>query len=311
MLNYFKQLRARVFGPHSLPVDPKLAAHASYFYEHKKGAEELSDIISNLSLFERWQLLRCFLEKKQSIVFHFLHVPKTGGTTFGETLSKDKKTVTISVDAAPLTLAKQLIRLVNASPTELVLTRAHHGLALAYDSGCAESFKFIFSAYREPKAIHISNVNMIMRRLNNALNTLPENESEQLFCKFWQKNLPSKFEYTQEFALKLLLSSAYRREMGQVYTRFYNVSVSRWRKLIRKKQLLILPSEQFDHVFTEVFNYEKLPPRKNVSSNPLLTGIDVQDEQCSHLITTDSTITSYLEKHLCTAKDLKKALFSE
>lgn len=260
--------------------------------------------IAALNLLERWMLYSAILELKSLSAVHFLHVPKTGGTTFGETLGKDGKAIIISLDSLPETFYRQLLRLKAASSKSLIISRAHHGLSLVLKSNCIKHIRLIFTAYRDPIDVHISNVNMIMRRIASYNDGVDMPHIEKTFCRHWLNTFNNSFENTKTFAHIIIVSKEYQDEMQGIYSQLFNVRG--WEELIYSNKLAAIPSTLFDDMFVEVFGYESPPVRKNVSKSPILERADLDEKIFSKLIQRDEKITKFLSKHLIEPSDLKK-----
>lgn len=307
MLGALHHLLARIRGPERGTFASHGITLAERVLSEKKPSPELITAIDSKSLFERWEFINALLALKPNPAFHFLHVPKTGGTTFGETLGRDRKVIILSVDASADTLAKQVVRFANTDNQSLVMTRAHHSLALVYNSGCHQRFKLMLSAYRSPASIHISNVNMIMRRVQRYTSRKSQPEAEREFSEVWLSSLRSPFEYNAAYAHQLLTSDHYRQQMGGIYQRFFN---SRdWQSLVHKSQLLVIDSQDFDVLLTQGFGYKKAPDRRNVSIQPLLTKNDVSKKEIEPLIAPDREIASFLEQRLSRPELVMQGLF--
>lgn len=270
--------------------------------------EQLISVLTPLSTLERWIFLTECLKQKQSNVLHFLHIPKTGGTSFGETLGQDKKAVIISVDALPETFAGQIMRFQRAKPEELVVTRAHHSLKLVEMSGCLEFISLVLTAYRNPLEVHISNVNMIMRRVANYVKGSQMPAAEKIFCEQWLQDFSEPFTETKAFAIRLLKSDIYRKRMGGIYSLF--LKGSSWKKLHRKGKLVVIASEKFDAMFTDVFDYQVLPERKNVSLAPMISVSDIAPSSLASLVKNDKSISVFMDSNLVEPKDLRGLIFS-
>ncbi|WP_426415792.1 hypothetical protein [Aestuariirhabdus sp. LZHN29] len=269
---------------------------------------DLAEIVEPLSDAERWLLVKECLRQKPSNALHFLHIPKTGGTSFGETLGQDKKAVIISVDALPETLAGQLLRFSNTDEKMLVITRAHHSLKVIENSGCLEHISLVLTAYRNPAEVHVSNVNMIMRRVSNYIDGQGMLKAERIFCKEWLENFPMKFSNTKEFAKCLLRSDVYRDRMGKVYSLFLLGSC--WKKMIKSKELFVISSDSFDDLFVDVFDYAVLPTRKNVSVSPMLTLEDFDAKCLSGLVAGDEALAEFLKDSIVKPAQIRDVILS-
>lgn len=307
MLDIFHHLLARIRGPDRGALTSQGIALSERVLSEKKYSPEVAAAIESKSLFERWEFISALLSLKPDPAFHFLHVPKTGGTTFGETLGRDRKVIILSVDASADTLARQVVRFASSDNQTLVMTRAHHSLALVYNSGCHQRFRLMLTAYRPPASIHISNVNMIMRRIRRYTSRKSQPASEREFSEEWLSTLPSPFEYNAVYAQQLLTSDHYRQKMGGIYQRFFN---SRdWQSLIRKNQLLVVDSRDLDVLLTKGFGYEKPPERRNVSLQPLLTTSDVSERDIEPLIAPDRDVATFLKQNLSCPDRVMQSLF--
>lgn len=303
MLKKLKDAKVSLLSNVKTNLSGDYAQHVELLLNKSFTVDELTKLIEPFSTLERWLFLSEIFKQKSISPVHFLHVPKTGGTTFGETLGQDKKALIISADAQSATLARQIMRLVNAPENSFVLTRAHHSLKVLDQAQCLSLFSLIISSYRDPLAVHVSNVNMIVRRLARFINKEKMPEAELAFCQEWQAALKNQFRNSQEFAIELLKSDAYAQKMGTIYHRFYNLTG--WNKLIRHKKLVVIASSSFDKMFTDVFDYPSPPKRKNVSDNPILNVRDIQKENYQHLIESDQSIIQFLESNLVEPKDIK------
>lgn len=304
MLNFIRKLElvsgrdtSEKFDKHCLSIANDLIINPNF------EPVVLQEIVA-LSLLERWMLYSTILELKSLSTVHFLHVPKTGGTTFGETLGKDGKAIIISLDSLPETFYRQLLRLKAARSKSLIISRAHHGLSLVLKSNCIKHIRLIFTAYRDPIDVHISNVNMIMRRIASYVDGANMPDIEKTFCEHWLEKLDNSFENTKTFARIIITSKEYQDEMQGVYSQIFNVRG--WEKLFYSNKLAVIPSMLFDDMFVDVFDYGSPPVRRNVSKSPILERADLDEKVFSKLIQRDEKIIKILSKHLIEPKELKK-----
>ncbi|HEY9041766.1 MAG TPA: hypothetical protein VIN66_06250 [Rheinheimera sp.] len=261
---------------------------------------EITVEIEQLSLAERWMLLQHVLNETKRVAFNYLHIPKTGGTSLGETLANDKHVDIVSVDALPVVFARQISRLYNTTQLP-VMVRAHHSLQFSALLIAKGLFTTSFLTYRNPIDIHVSNINMIIRRLvaYEAGEVLTEPEIQ--FCREWLSKLTTGFADTEQFAVKLANSDAYLQAMGNIYAR--NLNTANWQKLVKQKSLLVLDTSDIDRVFNRVFKYEKVPLRKNVSHDKWLTVDCLTPEVKQRLQSKDVKVVDFLNRHLSDADE--------
>jgi len=257
----------------------------------------IKDIIE-LKPVERWKYLKeIFIKEKKRKVIHFLHVPKTAGTTLGVSLQSDKKANVVSVDA-PVKEFLNHVKIVKKErdKEKVILTRAHHPFHILRKADVLDSFSSIFSAYRDPIAIHISNVNMIMSRLEKFNNKVSIKEPELSFCKKWDHILKSKnivFQNTKEVALQIINSNEYIKEMGNLYYKFFGDCTEEELKLIS-----FIDYRNFDDVYTKIFFYNDVPNRLNVGTNKIISYSDLNNNIIEKLIEKDKFIIDYIQNNL-------------
>ena len=215
---------------------------------------------------ERWLLLKKIIEEKENRVLLFMHIPKTGGTTFGETLAEDGVAHVVSVDAEHTMFLNQVYSFIHDTSLKPIVIRAHHSLSTILKSGISISSNgqvTFISAYRNPVDVHISNVNMIIQRLNHYYMpeiTTPTDIIE--FCENWINRLNIKDRESIPSGYDIISSLDYANHMGNIYSTFLNHHS--WQELVNCNKLKFIHYTSFDEVFMSVFNYSKPPKRKNV-----------------------------------------------
>ncbi|WP_290653986.1 hypothetical protein [Idiomarina sp.] len=256
-----------------------------------------------LSIPERWELIREVLNNKKNKILLFMHIPKTGGTTFGERLAEDGVACVLSADADDKTFLEHLFYLIHADQSRPVVVRAHHSLRTFLGSGIdlSNSNKVtLISAYRRPIDVHISNVNMIVERLRlfyKDPKSLPNNVRD--FCELWVSRLgvtdvPTGYE--------VISSSAYIDNAAGLFSNFFNLDS--WRELILSRVLKVINYTDFDQIFTEAYGYSKPPSRKNVMSINYLSKDDVDVDTKMRLTSKDEPYSKFIEANLSEAKDI-------
>ena len=224
----------------------------------------------DLSPFERWVLLEKGLRGSRNPVLHFLHVPKTGGTTLTAALAADRRFLVVSVDGPPDVFIRQIRGILESRERKLVFIRAHHGWSLVRQSGAAGHVDFAFTTIREPAAIHASNANMIVRRIQRLVGGQSQSQEEREYATRWLDIMQGRHGEDSRFAVEILSTPEYRREMGGVYSTMFDVPD--WKDDVLGGRLLCIDMEQLDRFFAEGFGYVQPPPRKNVSTDgPLAT----------------------------------------
>lgn len=271
--------------------------------------DAISHLAANLSNSSRWEIVGSLMNRKQLSACHFLHIPKTGGTTFGESLASDNKALVISVDSDSMTFIRHIKSVIHANPDHLVVTRAHHPYSLISNLVDNGTIKLVFSAYRDPVDLQVSNVNMIMRRMHKYLTgegSLSKWESE--FCKQWLARFERPYENTSDFARELLLSQSYIRYMGSIYSKFLNTKKAL--EGIRTGKIKMIDSTDFDGMFTDVFDYESTPPRRNVSSTSYIDKASLTVEERMTIIGSDNEIIDLIKENFVKPSDLKSSFMA-
>jgi len=253
-----------------------------------------------LTQWDRWLLLNSFFEKIELRPIHFLHVPKTGGTTLGETLGADKKITVISVDARIGIFLKMLVNASRFGAERGVLTRAHHPFGLIKNSGCLSRIKLIFSGYRDPEKIHMSMINMIMRRLKSYYAGEELKHDVRIYCERWVNNIEKEFTYDENFALAVMKSEYYKREASGIYSKFFQDCTAS-----DLDKICFLNSADFDEIFVKVFDYEQPPPRRNVSDERILNEGNYDVETMKSLVAEDDAIVKEIRRRLISPTELR------
>lgn len=260
-----------------------------------------------LDIEARWILVLHLLRCSNRCANHFLHIPKTGGTTFGEVLAFDRRAAVISVDSDPGTFLGQLRSATYSDPSLPVLTRAHHpysSVQRGIDEGLVQ---LVFTAYRDPVSLHVSNVNMIMRRINMFLSCREKlTPLEVQFCHQWMDRMNKFgrcFEDTPQFAKELLLSDYYLQWMGSIYSKFFDTQQSI--ESVRKGQTKVIFYRDFDEMFTDVMGYETKPERRNVSDRSYIDISGLSAEEAGRFVGEDREIVAILKSSFVKPIELK------
>jgi len=240
---------------------------------------------------DRWHLVKDISEKRGLSIKHFLHVPKTGGTTFAESLLSDGKALIVSVDAEREVFERHLSLLRSAKPGDRIITRSHHPYSVLEVAGMINHVDLMFSAYRDPVDLHISNVNMIMRRVSwylSGAENIPS--SIRRFCIEWLERFEVDYSDTKEFARQLIFSKAYLDYMGSIYSKYYNTDEAI--AALRGGGIKVIYFTDFDDMFTFVMGYDCPPKRKNITKISYLDRKEFSDEEVGLLIGKDRGLLS-------------------
>ena len=248
-----------------------------------------------MAVFDRWVLLKTVLNDHPRRVIHFLHIPKTGGTTIASALGSDSRFAVISMDTSSEVFQYQLAQLSDLDQKKIVIIRGHHAFSLLEDSGVVEDVHLSFSTIRDPAEIQASNVNMILRRVAAFLGQERQNREEAEYAKRWLLAMGGRFEPTAEFALEILASTAYLREMGQVYSKF--LGGSGWEKALASGRYVCIEREDVDFLLGECFGYSSTPARKNVTYGGPISAEMIPQELKRDLIRNDYRIFDQLRRN--------------
>ena len=274
----------------------------------RSGAHDESLIaeVARLNVAERWALLSRLVRDTSIKVLYFLHIPKTGGTTLTAAMATDPRFQAVSMDGAAQSFVQQLQGFANSDSDGVLFLRSHHGLVYALESAILDLAGVSFTTIRHPREIHASNVNMIVRRIA-ALEQQQLHSSEEVDqARYWLEVMGGCSDHPAQFALDILATAAYRREMGGVYATMFNVP--QWRQLIRQKQLLCIDKDDLDRLSSEAFGYVQVPVRKNVSVDGPLNGSDIPDRIIKPLLAGDERIFDFLDTHRSSVSDFSSAL---
>jgi len=252
-------------------------------------------IASQLSVLERWVLLARVLEEAPHSVVHFVHVPKTGGTTLAAALSADARFLVVSVDGRAELFIKQLRKLRNDATGRVVFVRAHHGLSLAVQSGANELLSVGLTTLRAPEAIHASNANMIVRRIRKLVANKAQSAEDAEYASRWLAVMQGRHENSLQFALEILSTPEYRAEMGGVYAKMFDIPG--WREALRDGKLLCFDKDDLDGLFSTAFGYSQPPSRRNVSNDGPLHADQIPSPLLRSLVESDQEIYEYLSVH--------------
>ena len=246
----------------------------------------------DFSPFERWVLLQRVLSASAHPALHFLHVPKTGGTTLTAALAADRRFLVVSLDGRRDSFIQQLRKVFKDDQGKLVFIRAHHGLSLVRQSGVADQVQFSFTTIRNPAAIHASNANMIVRRIQCLTGKQVQSPEEREYAMRWLNTMQGRHDDDTQFAVDVLAMPEYLAEMGAVYSKMFDVPD--WKEEVRSGRLLCFDLEQLDRLFADGFGYDTPPVRKNVSTDGPLHAGQIPDGILDPLIETDLEIFRFL-----------------
>lgn len=246
----------------------------------------------DFSPFERWVLLEQVLNASGHAALHFLHVPKTGGTTLTTALAADRRFLAVSLDGARDELIQQLRGILEDKQGKVVFIRAHHGLSMSWQSGVADRVDLSFTTIRDPAAIHASNVNMILRRIQCLIGEQPQSPEDREYASRWLKILQGRHDKDIQGAVEILATPEYRQEMGSVYSKMFDVPD--WKAEVQSGRLLCFDMEQLDRLFADGFGYDKLPARENVSTDGPLGADQIPRAILDSLIEDDRKIFRFL-----------------
>lgn len=246
----------------------------------------------DLAPLERWALLQSVLNQASRPVLHFLHVPKTGGTTLTAALMADARFSVVSVDGPWVAFLAQLQALVQRADPGLVFVRAHHPLSMVRGSGVGRLADLSISTIREPAAIHASNANMIIRRIQGLLNREKQAVEEQAHASRWLNIMGGEFDPSEQYALDILSAPEYRAEMGGVYATMFDAPG--WRRDVEQGRLLCFDMAQLDELFERAFGFPALPLRRNVSTETTLAPDQIPSGLLESLVQDDAEIFQFL-----------------
>lgn len=261
---------------------------------------------ADLKPLERWVLVRKILAEVPHAAIHFLHIPKTGGTTLTSAMDADPRFIVVSVDGQIDIFLQQLRRLVTEQERKIAFIRAHHGLSLLADSGASEQVAFSFATIREPAQIHASNANMIVRRIRHLLGDRSRSDEEKEYAARWLKIMHGRHEDTEQFAIDVLSTPEYLSEMGSVYAKLFD-SVD-WQQALHRNDLFCVCKEHLDELFSEALGYAKPPGRKNVTTRGPLSAERIPRDTLKRLIAKDQRIYSELNRQVTNSIALSSKL---
>ena len=265
----------------------------------KKNLNEIS-----VNAQDRWRIVRRILAKNLVPADHFLHIPKTAGTTLAESLQSDRRRVVISVDAPFGQFLGHLLA-AHENPMCLpILTRSHHHYSALKTAGCMPHFRTVFTGFRPAVSIHVSNVNMLMSRLKKFYLNEVQNVGIKQFCEQWDLFLKDDsiyFDYTKKIAIEILSSNAYLRTYSGIYSRYFRHCTEDELDAIK-----FIHFKDFDRLLTGYFGYESAPARRNSSDSKLIVESDCNEHLKKSLLADDLQILPKIRQRLLSSEQVEK-----
>ncbi|WP_171210286.1 MULTISPECIES: hypothetical protein [unclassified Ruegeria] len=257
---------------------------------------EDSDALQELrvSPYDRWKLVSEILDLlPDAPASLFIHVPKTGGTTLGESVARNNLRNVVSCDAEDKEFLSML-RACCVAPNEMgILFRAHHPYGTIFKNNDESRFDFIFSSFRDPLSVHISNVTMILERLDKYYRGLDQGQGVQKFCEIWDRVIVEgelKFNNSSECAVAILASPHYVKTMAGVYDKFFGRCSDE-----QLRNVTFFDYRQFDTFMVQRFGFETPPERRNVAQNRKLEIQDIPSMVSQTLLEKDEQIVDRIQ----------------
>lgn len=246
---------------------------------------------------DRWEILqRALTLLPRAKLDIFIHVPKTGGTTLGQNLSSQHLRNVVSCDA-PNTVFFQLLRQCFVTPNpQGILARGHHGYTTIFSQIDRAQCASVFSVFREPLDIQVSNINMIARRMRKFYAGEDQGLSTNQFCENWHaffQDQKRPFQESAEFCIWLASTELYQRTMGGIYDKFFGACTDEELRSIRFVEL-----HAFDAFVVDMFQFAAPPPRLNQTDNSLFLTEHLSDTVRAQLTAADAPIVDRIKSLL-------------
>ncbi|CUK02561.1 hypothetical protein RUE5091_02366 [Ruegeria denitrificans] len=268
----------------------------------EKFGVSFSDSAGDLSKFklspeDRWKLVSEVLSiLPQPSAALFIHVPKTGGTTFGESVAERRLRNVVSCDAPPVQFLAMLRDCFAAPNSRGILFRAHHDYGTIFRHNSPSQFDFIFSSFRDPLEVHISNATMIVERLDKFYQGVDQGPAVLGFCEIWDRALNQEglnFEVSSTFVAAVLSMDYYKKSMSGVYYRFFGKCSDE-----QLRNVEFFNYKHFDSIMVEKFGFAEPPERKNVVTNKRLKVQNIAEEISTALLENDAQIVARIKSHI-------------
>lgn len=254
------------------------------------------------TIVQRWAIVNRFIRERNVAPVHFLHVPKTAGTTFIETLERDARCLVISVDAPFGVMLHHIRRAYNGSDSLPIITRSHHTHRFLKQNAVLDQSSSIISYYRPSLAIHLSNVNMIMSRMNRFYNDAEQGVGEKEFCKNWDVNLKKlKIDFNNDVqtAKNIIESELYSIEMSGIFNKYFSSCTED-----EMRNIFFFSYRDLDNVFKVFFDYDDAPRKRNVSESKILSENDISPILAKSLCHQDSEIEAKIQSLILTPAEV-------
>jgi hypothetical protein len=159
----------------------------------------------------------CF-ERARTKVSHYIHIPKTGGTSIGESIEKSEMMSVVSIDDEFQRFLTQLSNALKNKDLRPIFTRAHYPYIYLMAAKYLQHCEKVFTTIRCPFEIAVSNAYMIARRVLS--NQYPLALMSKDFdinvsleeCKKWD---------VHEFAKKIISSQNHIAMFKNLYENFF------------------------------------------------------------------------------------------
>ena len=258
--------------------------------------------VNNILL--RWRLITEYIGHNGLRFGHFLHIPKTGGTTLAHELERGAETQLISVDAPWDRFLGQLSHLKSDSSCSLI-TRAHHIFPQVINAGGASAARFVFSIYRKSSEVHVSNINMIHRRILR-FKADPDGQPADVraFSLHWLGLLEAdgvEVRETKDTAIAIAASDAYVSQMGGIYGRYFSDC-----PLEEVNKVYFISTEETDDILTTVLGMDRPPARRNTAQSGALQVEDLRQSVIDRLVGDDERIETMIQDRLSSPEDLRR-----
>jgi len=244
-----------------------------------------------------WEFLKEMRYSASIPVAYHLHIPKTGGTSIFGNLLKSTLWCPMNTDSASPESLASIRKRVEEGAKLKIYARSHNTVPTLKRMGVMHIPSVMFTVYRDPLEIQISNANMVGSRVNKYFSgALPKETNEGRWTEKWISTLgctPSTDIRT--VALAAIRSPAYREQYSDILCRYFG-DVSSFERLA-SSLLLTISLPELSGFMEEVFQIKSVV-RLNESDAPWVTADDLTRHEVELLCLRDNDLAAAMRARI-------------
>lgn len=255
-----------------------------------------------------WPILSDLKASRHNVklVYHY-HVPKTGGTSIFSNLLGSPIWIPFNTDQDPGMLASKIddFSAAHGSHTGLKLFgRSHNNAKTIANLKANQVYDYAFSFYRDPLAIQVSNMNMIVERVVGLQSGRIHSESEVgRWASTWVGLLDLPEHASPDRIVEsLAVSEEYLSRYSSILSRYFPVGAGELPEWLRAHKMVVLDMGILDDFQASVFGVVS-PSKSNQSGQKLFHAAMLSDSFRERLLGDDVSIGESLRHFMIDRMD--------